>query len=172
MITLEQKKWLDHLNDLNSTEVIAYNPLVKQVFKKIKNELISVIGDVSIVHRGSTALKIAGQGEIDLYVPVALKKFNLYLGQLSKYLGEPGSVYELRRARFVKYVDSIKVEIFLINRNSKDWKHSLLFENYLKKNPQALAEYEKLKMDNRGKSTKHYYTKKIEFINKVINLIK
>jgi hypothetical protein len=82
--------------------------------------LIENIGNARISLRGSTFLGISGQGEVDLYIPIAKKYFNNYLAKLIKYLGEPGSIYELRRARFIKYIDGIKIEIFLINKNSKD----------------------------------------------------
>jgi len=90
------------------------------VFDKIKKDLIDNIGNVRVSLRGSTLLGISGQGEVDLYIPVAKKNFNSCLKKLTKYLGNPGSVYELRRVRFVKYIDDIKVEIFLINKNSRD----------------------------------------------------
>ena len=170
MLTSDQKAWLDHLNDSDCVRVVPYDPKVKQVFQKIKSDLIAVLGKVPIVHKGSTALKIAGQGEIDLYLPVARKRFNLYLDKLKDYLGVPGSVYDLRRVRFVKYIDKIKIEIFIINRNGLDWKNSIKFERRLKNNPKALKAYEKLKLDNAGKTTKGYYTKKIEFINKVLEI--
>jgi len=156
------------LSDSDSVRVAPYDPKVKIVFKKIKTELVGVLGQVPISHKGSTALKIAGQGEIDLYVPVAKKDFNLYLDKLKKFLGEPNSIYDLRRARFLKYLDGIKIEIFVINRNSPDWKNSLQFENYLKSHLEALRAYEKLKIDHAGQSTQKYYTKKIEFINEIL----
>lgn len=130
--------------------------------------MIKILGKVRILHRGSTAMKISGQGEIDLYIPVCKKDFDNYVSKLSKYLGEPGSLYELERARFVKYVDDIKIEIFVINKNNSGWKTSVKFEKYLKNNPKALAEYERLKSQAGGQSIRQYYTFKIIFINKIL----
>lgn len=90
------------------------------VFNKIKKDLIDNIGNIRVSLRGSTLLGISGQGEVDLYIPVAKKDFNIYLKKLINYLGDPGSIYDLRRVRFVKYIDNIKIEIFLINKNSRD----------------------------------------------------
>ncbi len=169
MITPAQQIWLDHLNDSDSVRVIPYDPRVKPVFKQIKADLITILGNVPVRHKGSSALKISGQGEIDLYLPVATNNFNNYLNKLKTHLGEPGSVYDLRRVRFVKYINDIKIEIFIINKNSVDWKNSIKFEKYLKNNRDALMAYEKLKTDNAGQSTKKYYTKKIEFINEILS---
>lgn len=168
MLTPEQQKWLDHLSDTDKIIIIPYNPKTKDVFKIIKAELRSVLGEVRISHRGSTALGISGQGEIDLYIPVNKKDFDNYVVRLAKYLGEPGSLYAFKRARFVKYVENIKIEIFVINKNDKGWKDSVKFEKYLKNNKTALAEYEKLKSEADGLSLRKYYTQKIIFINKIL----
>ena len=169
MINREQQKWLNHLNDSDSIKIIPYSQKPKEAFRKIKSELIKVLGNTPISLKGSTRLKISGQGEVDLYIPVAKKDFNLYLEKLISYLGKPGTVYPLNRVRFVKYIDNIKVEIFLINRNGQDWKNSVKFENYLRRHPEALKKYEALKKVNEGKSTKEYYTQKIKFINEILS---
>lgn len=170
MLTKEQEKWLSHLGDENKIDIIPYNPKTKAVFKIIKKDLIKLLGKTRISHRGSTALKISGQGEIDLYIPATKKNFNIYLDKLIKYLGQPGGLYPLERVRFVKYIDGIKIEIFLINKNNSGWKNCIRFERYLKKNPKSLCEYERLKTIIRGVSTRKYYTVKTKFINKILKL--
>ncbi|MCX6746282.1 MAG: GrpB family protein [Candidatus Parcubacteria bacterium] len=172
MLTTEQKEWLNHLSDTEKISIIPYNPKNKEVFKLIKSDLIKILGKVRISLCGSTFLGISGQGEIDLYIPVAKKHFNSYLDKLKSYIGKPGSIYELRRVRFVKYLNGIKIEIFLINKGSKDWINSRKFENFLKQNPKYLYEYEKLKSKCNGLSVKQYYTVKVIFINKILNKLK
>lgn len=168
MINKEQQVWLNHLNDSDQIKIILYNPKVKEVFKIIKKELVKILGNVRISHRGSTALKISGQGEIDLYIPVSKKDFNVIVKKLVNHLGKPGSLYEFKRARFVKYIDNIKIEIFVINKNDSDWQMSIRFEKYLRNSSKALKDYEKLKIKANGLSTKKYYTLKTSFINKVL----
>jgi len=171
MLTAEQKEWLNHLSNTDKISIIPYNPKNKLIFKQIKQNLIELLGKVQISLRGSTLLGISGQGEIDLYIPVAKKDFNDYLKKLISYLGKPGSIYEFRRVRFVKYIDDIKIEIFLINKNSKDWKYSRKFENFLKRNPKYLLEYEKIKSKCDGFSVRQYYTAKVKFINKILKMV-
>ncbi len=172
MITKEQQIWLDHLSDTTKISIVPYNPETRRVFKIIKSDLNKVLGRTRISHRGSTNLKISGQGEIDLYIPVTKKQFNTHLEKLISYLGNPGSLYPLKRVRFIKYIDDIKIEIFLINKNDSGWKESVIFEKYLKCNNKALLEYEKIKSGCNGFSVKEYYTKKTAFINKILLLSK
>jgi GrpB-like predicted nucleotidyltransferase (UPF0157 family) len=175
MLTEEQEKWLGHL-DNNKVEILPYNPKTKEIFEIIKKEIQVLLPaspsqggcDTEVLHCGSTALEIVGQGEIDLYIPVSEDIFDQYLEKLTNHFGKPGSIYPLKRVRFVKYQDNIKIEIFLINKNTDDWKNLRKFENYLQKNPKALNEYAELKENSRGLSIQQYYRKKLEFINKIL----
>lgn len=168
MLTEEQEKWIDHLSD-EKIKIIPYNPKTAVVFDKIKKEIQKVLGNVKVFHRGSTSLKISGQKEIDVYLPVNSKDFNGYLEKLTTgCFGRAGTVYPLSRARFVKYIDEIKIEIFLINEKSVDWKNGLKFEGYLKKHPDILNEYENLKKSCNGFSCREYYRKKLNFIDEIL----
>ncbi len=169
MLTKEQEKWISHLSNKERVRIIPYDPKTKEVFNRIKEKIQRILGEVEIIHCGSTALGILGQGEIDLYIPTPKNLFNNYLSKLVSYLGEAGSVYFLKRARFVKYVDNIKVEIFLINKESIDWLNLVKFEKTLKENLQFMTEYERLKKESDGLSVQDYYRRKLGFINKVLN---
>lgn len=168
MLTEEQKKWVAYLGDKKKVDIFPYNPKTKEVFKKINNEIKEFLGGIEVLHCGSTVLKILGQGEIDLYISVLTKRFNSYLEKLVKHFEEPGNIYPLRRVRFVEYIDNIKIEIFLINKETDDWKNHIKFENYLKQNKKALQEYAKIKQESSGLTVQEYYRKKLEFINKIL----
>jgi len=164
MLTEEQEKWINHLSNDIKVEIFPYNPEVKVVFKAIKKEILSFLPEVDVFHCGSTALEISGQGEIDLYIPVLGKYFVIYLQKLIGHFGKPGSIHPNKRARFVKYVNGIKIEMFLVNKESDDWKNLIKFEDYLRNNKSALKAYEKLKLESNGLSIREYYRKKLEFI--------
>ncbi len=170
MLTKDQEKWISHLST-EKIKIIPYNPETKEVFNKIKEEIKGFLPNIDIQHRGSTALGISGQGEIDLYIPVIENDFNKNLEILISHFGKPGSVYSLKRARFVKYIDDIKIEIFLVNKESKDWLDSVKFEKYLKQNPESLKEYEKLKQKCNNLPLREYYKNKIKFINNILRRI-
>lgn len=168
MLTKEQEKWISHLSK-EKVKIIPYNPKTKEVFNRVKKEIKEVLGDTEIVHCGSTALGILGQGEVDLYIPINEGLFDKYLDKLISHFGKAGSIYPLRRARFVKYLHGIKVEIFLINKATNDWKNCLKFENYFKKYPQSLEDYIGIKEKSNGLTVQDYYREKIEFFNRIIN---
>lgn len=173
MITKKQEKWLNHLTDDDQITIIPYNPRVKKIFKIVKKQIQNILGEQTmIVHRGASSMGISGQGDIDIYIPVKALFFNNHLRKLIKAFGKPGSLYPFERARWVKKIEGIRVEIFLMNKEHPAWIESTIFETYLKTHPESLKEYEKIKQDADGKSTREYYRVKIEFINKILGLTK
>jgi len=149
-------------------EIRPYDLHAPEIFAKIEKRIRSGFEEnIKIELRGSTRLGISGQGELDIYIPVAPESFNRMLERLEKILGAPGSVYPERRARFVEDSEGMKAEIFLINEKSDDWTRCLKFENYLETHPEALTAYEKTKKDGNGLSTREYYRRKNEFMNEV-----
>jgi GrpB-like predicted nucleotidyltransferase (UPF0157 family) len=169
MLTEEQEKWISHLGS-RKIKIIPYNPETKIVFEKIKNEVQNVLGKVEVAHHGATSLGISGQGEVDLFIPTPEKCFDYYLKKLITYFGKPGSIYALERARFVKYIDDIKVEIILVNKEKSGWKNSLKFKNCLLENSKLLDKYRRLKEDSDGLSIQEYYRRKTEFFNEIFEL--
>lgn len=173
MLTSDQEKWLAHLPDDNHTEIFPYDDSCIRKFEKVKEQIRSVVGEETVVlHRGATSLGISGQGEIDIYVPTKPEKFDQLIVDIGSIFGKPESLYPLERARFVTYIDGIKAEVLVVNENGQNWLDSCRFENYLKENKEALEEYQKLKEDGRGLSTREYYRRKIEFINNILEKVK
>lgn len=168
MLTEDREKWINHLSVTDKIRITPYNPKTKLVFKKIKLEILKVLGDVEISHRGATSLGISGQGEIDCYVPVEENDFDRHVEKMLACFGKARSIYPLRRAAFVKYIDGIKIEIFIITKKSADWLNGLKFEGYLKTHLEALEDYRKLKEDGVGLSVQEYYRRKTEFINDIL----
>jgi len=168
MLTPEQEKWINHLPDDNAIAILPYEPRAREIFSRLAKWIRSEIKEnIKIELRGSTRLGILGQGELDIYIPVAPESFDHMLGRIEKILGAAGSIYPLRRARFVRYSEGTKAEIFLINEDSDDWTGCLEFEGYLETHPEALAAYEKMKLGGNGLSTRRYYRRKNEFINDI-----
>jgi len=169
MLTKDQEKWIKSLTrHANKIKIVPYDPKTKEVFGKIKKEIQVALGNVGVFHRGATSLGISGQGEIDCYVPVSENLFDDHVEKMVKYFGPAGSIYPLRRVRFVKYIDGIKIEMFIINEKSFDWINSLKFEEYLKNHDVALEAYKKLKEDCERFSVPEYYRRKTEFINDIL----
>lgn len=173
MLSQKQKDWLNHLSDTNKVKIIPYDPKVKDVFQKEKKEIQSILGEnVNVIHEGASAWGISGKGDLDIYIPVSSKEFEGAFEKLKTSLGEPGSFYQSERVRWNKESDGIETEIFLVNQEAQFWKESLIFWDYLKSHPEALEEYRKIKEKAKGTSTREYYTRKTEFINKILDIAK
>lgn len=169
MITQEQEKWLERLSVEEKVKIVDFDPTAEQKFQKLKDKIQSHLGkEIEVFHRGSTYLGIAGQDEIDVYIPTTLENFDKLLPSLQKLFGEARSVYPGERIRFSTQIEGKKIDLFLINKNHQDWLNGLKFENYLLKNLQALADYQDLKKRSANLSIREYYREKTEFINKVL----
>lgn len=172
MLTTEQREWINHLSDDNKIEIYPYDPTAPDKFKKIKTQIQTALGkNAKIELRGTAGLKISGQKELDIYIPVPTADFNDYVDKIALIFDKPRSCYFLKRARFVIYIKNTKAEIFVINQDCNQWVNCLKLEDYLIKNPSCLKEYEKLKESCRNLSTREYYRRKTEFINKILTLI-
>lgn len=170
MITKDQQKWLDHLSDTDKIVIKPYDPKSCQIFESVKKEIVGVLGKVRVLERGASYLKISGQDEIDIYVPVSPKYFDKYVKKMAELFSAPGSFYTSVRARFSIFRYGKKVDIFIINREDKGWTGSELFTKYLIKYPRVLDKYEKMKENGNGKNTREYYSEKIKFTNRIIKM--
>lgn len=172
-LTKDQEKWLNHLTDTDKVKIIPYDSRVKEVFKQQQKDVQSILGDDAIVlHKGASAWGISGKGDVDIYIPVAAEYFDHYFGKLKQAFGEPGNYYPKERVRWNKQVDDIEVEIFLVNQEATFWKESLLFWDYIETHPNMLDEYRRIKEKAGGRSIREYYTRKVIFINKIMQLIR
>lgn len=169
-LTNAQEKWLSGLSDDETVSIEPFDPASKDAFNKVREKLKKSLGkDVEVVHKGATSLKIAGKGELDVYIPVPPDEFSNWIHKTKQILGLPKSLYPKDRARFMTSVENTEVEVFVVNNCSQNWINSCNFEKYLKDHPKALLEYENIKKDADGSSVREYYTQKTIFINKILN---
>jgi len=169
MITEEQQIWLDHLDDTDKVEIFPFDETSEEKFQQVKKEIQDFLGIQCIVeHRGASSLKISGQNEIDVYLPVASEKFNELIISLEKLYSKPKSCYPLKRARFVRFIDNKRIDIFVVNADDHSWADLVTFHEFLLLHPAELENYKLLKENLSGLSTRKYYQKKIEFINSVL----
>lgn len=173
MITKSQKNWLEHLSDSDKIIIKPYDPKSPEIFEEVKEKVIGCLGEkFKILHRGASYLKISGQDEIDIYVPVSRSLFDQTVSAMKQTFGEPRSLYPLKRARFRMTGYKKHIDVFVINKEDKSWIDSEEFTSYLLSKPQVLEEYRALKEFGNGLSVKAYYTRKNEFINRVLGKMK
>lgn len=172
MITKDQQEWLDHLSDIDLIKIVPYDKNSLAIFNKVKKHIIKALGDnIKVLHRGASYLEISGQDEIDIYVPVSPSDFDNTVERMTKAFSKPRSLYSLIRARFRLDGFNKHVDVFVINKEDKNWIDSEKFTNYLTNNPEALEKYRLLKEDGSGIPVRKYYTRKIEFINETLSKI-
>lgn len=173
MLSQQQKNWLNKLSDTNKVKIVPYDPKVKDVFKEQKKEIQTILGeDATVLHEGASAWGISGKGDVDIYIPVPVDKFDYSFEKLKEALGEPGSYYHHERVRWNRESQNLEIEIFLVNQDAAFWKNSLIFWGYLKSHSETLEEYTKIKEAAEGTSTREYYTRKTLFINKILELVR
>lgn len=169
MLTAEQQKWIDHLDDVKKVEIFPFDNKAEEKFQAVKKKIQAVLGqEIPVEHHGATSLGISGQDEVDIYVLASASEFNQIVARLESVFGPARSLYPLIRARFPFQLEGKRMDIFVANKEGEDWNNHIKFENYLKSNPDALEEYRKLKEDGNGLSIREYYRRKNEFINKIL----
>lgn len=169
MLTKADINWLNHLSNSKKVKIVPYNPIVKKIFNKQKREILDILGqDVEVLHCGASGMGISGQDEIDLVIPLSLDLFDAITAKLKKVYGSPNSFYPNQRVRFNRQQGDKKIEVFIVNQDSERWKRSTAFANYLKKHPESLEAYKKLKEASDGVGIKEYYRRKLEFANDII----
>lgn len=169
----KDKDWLAHLSKEDKVKIVPFDKSAEEKFQKVKVIIKEKIGkEVEVEHRGASSLGISGQDEIDIYIPILKKDFEKYTKYLIELFGEPRSVYLLERIRFKINIDGKKVDVFLIDKEGEGWLNGLKFEEYLKNNKECLRRYEELKESGNGMSVQEYYTRKVEFINNILDKCK
>jgi hypothetical protein len=170
MVTRDQQKWLDHLSNTEVIKIVSYDKEAPLIFEKVKKLVTEALGNnFKVLHRGASYLKISGQDEIDIYVPVLPSCFDEVVARMTEVFSEPRSLYPLVRARFRLDGFGKHIDVFVINEEDKGWVDSEKFTNYSLENPVVLEEYRQLKEEGNGLSVREYYTRKIEFINNVLS---
>ncbi|MEI6659967.1 MAG: GrpB family protein [bacterium] len=169
MFTPDQQKVLNHLDKGN---VHPFNPDSEAIFQEMKRKIASTLGaDIEVLHRGSTSLGIAGQREVDIYIPVQDSQMQEVVAKLQELFGiPPKSIYESERVKFLQDANGVRVEIMVVNRDHKSWIEGEAAFKYIESHPEAKEEYEKLKIEASGLPYKEYQAKKVEFLNRILGL--
>lgn len=163
MLTADEEKYLSKIPSSKKVCVKPFDPKAKKVGKKIIIKIKSEFPNLKILFMGATALVIAGQNDIDIYMLCRPQDFDKYLPALIKLFGEPKHIHNT----FIEWgfkEDSFDIELYLTETPER---HIKVFE-ILKLNKEFLAEYEKLKLSFDGKSLREYQRAKYEFYNRIL----
>lgn len=149
--------------------IIPFDPQVGQIAKEYIELLrkILVDFDLEIVHRGSTAMGIAGKGEVELGIYPNGNNWDSIVQLLANHYGKVGNIEE-NYARFNDVYQGTEVEIILMKGYEAQVDKKLTA--YLISNKQLLKEYEEMKYKYCD-SKRDYMIQKDKFFRKVIEMI-
>ena len=134
-----------------------YSERYKQLFNREKTKLKKIFPRAKIEHVGSSSIiGLGGKGIVDVAISVPKKEIQNTLKKLQRngYDFRPNGGDKERTffQKIIKYKGKERrVHIQLTHSNSKSWKSMLAMRDYLRKNKNAIKEYERVKKE----ATKH-----------------
>ena len=164
MLTQDEIIYLKKIPQDQKSTIYPFDPKAKETGLLIVSKIRSALPDVNVLFMGSTALEIAGQNDIDIYILADSKDFDKYLPELTKIYGKPKNVHKT----FIEWSftqNHYPVELYLTEPPDSQIK---VFE-ILKADKHLLKQYDSLKLTMKGKSQRDYQRKKYEFYNKLLN---
>ena len=146
-----------------------YDPKSKVVAEKYIKKLTKLLDgfDVEIIHRGSTAFKISGKGDVEIGVYPAEKSWYQVLERLVNHYKGVGCL-EKNYARFNDELDKFEIEVIVMKGHEATVDKKLT--KYLLTNREILKKYEKLKKKY-SFSKREYQIQKDKFLRKVVSQI-
>lgn len=167
MLTSHEENYLNKIPEDKIVIIKPYSSALEEIAYEIIDSIKEEYPNLEIFHMGASALKISGQGDIDIYCLTASINFHKYLPYLKELFGEPKyerehSVgWELER-------EGYPIELYLTDPDSEAMQRQITIFEKLKNNPDLLEEYKNLKESMNGKSFREYQRQKYEFYHKVL----
>lgn len=164
MLTKDEKDYLKKIPASKKASIKPFDQQAKKVGDSVVSKIKKALPKVKVLFMGSTALGIAGQNDIDIYVLSEPKDFGKYLPNLKKLFGAPKHTHKT----FIEWKfdeSGYPVELYLTEPPEKQIK---VFE-ILKSNKKLLKRYENLKLKFNGKSFRDYQRAKYEFYNQILS---
>lgn len=154
-----------------------YDATAPQLFEEARRVLQNLLPEAEIHHVGSTAIPgLGGKGIIDIMIAIPNWDDKVAAGKKLMDLGFTHVHKEIAGRIFMSRVgDTIKndVHLHLTYIGSPDYINFLAFRDYLRKNPEEAANYQKQKHQWLKSASGHrqYYTaQKTGYINNVLAL--
>jgi len=146
-----------------------YDPKSKVVAGKYIGKLTKHLEgfDIEIIHRGSTAFKISGKGDVELGIYPTEESWYQVLEKLINHYQGVGCL-EKNYARFNDELDEFEIEVIIMKGHEATVDKRLT--KYLLVNPEILKEYEVLK-EKYSFSRREYQIQKDKFLRGVVSQI-
>ena len=163
MLTKDEKDYLAKIPTSKKVPVQSFSSKAKKTGNLIISKIKKKLPELDILFIGATALGIAGQNDIDIYVLSNPKDFSKYLPVIKKLFGKPKNIHKA----FVEWEfteNGYPIELYLTEPPERQIK----VYKILKSNKKLLKEYEDLKLKFEGKRSRDYQKVKYEFYNKIL----
>lgn len=144
--------------------------MVERVLERLFVQLKQLVPDAELHHIGATAIPGAlTKGDLDVLMQVAPLQFKAAIIALKQQFDVKQK--ENWTAEFASFGDDASYElpigIQVVVKGSKD-DFLLFLRDYLIANPDALAEYNRIKISTCEHGTKPYWSAKNEFLTKIL----
>lgn len=139
--------------------------IASEYIKKLEKLLCGL--DIKLLHKGSTALGIAGKGEVEIGVYPSDKDWSKVLDGLKNHYGKIGNLRK-NYARFNDVFNGFEIEVIV--QKGREAEVDIKLTKFLKERPDLLKEFVKIKKKY-AYSKREYQIQKDKFLRKVIRAI-
>lgn len=141
------------------------------IFHELKKEIKIVIPDARIEHIGSSSIEGSiSKGDLDIYVGVDKKAFNLSLNKIKtmNFYEKEGTLRTDDLCMLVsdRYEEDVAIQLVVNNSLFEDF---IRFRDILSKNKNLIKEYNALKVSSVGIEPNEYRRKKSVFVEDVLS---
>lgn len=167
MLTAEEEKYLTTIPETKLASVVSFNNKVKGVSNGLIESVHAIFPDAEILFMGASALGIAGQNDIDLYLLALPTDFAKYQAGIIGLFGQPSHIANsFVEWDFIK--ESFDVEFYISDPTTSSMQRQIRVFDILKSNPKLCKEYEEIKLAYNGKSFRDYQRAKYQFYNRIL----
>lgn len=167
MLKEDQMNYLKTISESSVANIKPWDPKSSELADSLIAQIKLAVPGLEVFYSGATALKIAGQNDIDFSILSPVQDFEKHLPALVKVLGEPQKKGKANiRWDFIK--DGYNIDVHLSDPGTEAIKEHKEVFKLLKQNPKLLQEYEILKINSNGLPLREYMKRKYEFYNRIL----
>jgi len=167
MLTENQEKYLRKIPEGGVIKIKPWDPEVKRAAEGLIAKIKSAEPGLGVLWMGASALGIAGQNDIDMYICSQAEDFWKHLARLKEVLGEP--VAGISIMKWEMDIDGFGVELYLTDPSTPSMLEQIKVFEILKNDAVLLKEYEKIKLEANGVSFREYMRRKYKFFNRILS---
>lgn len=167
ILSENQEKYLQTLPEDKRVTIEPFNPNVNEIAQGILDKIHGKYPELPVLFMGASALGIAGQNDVDIYILSKPEEYEKYLSNLIKLFGEP--LRNNSTAMTWAYEENgIEIELYLTDKDSPELQEQIEVFEALRNDSRLRQEYEDLKLESDGLPFREYMRRKYEFFNRII----